>query len=152
MVIPCLCSFLLTVPSSAFSELPINKKRTRTLFRKESGSSTNCLVDGTGLEPVTSCTSSRCSTSWANRPYSVASWRLWYDTMTFSKKQYFFRKNSDFLFWAPKKGAKKPRRRPKSGQRRGENRENYSFASGKPSSFEVQWGQRTALIEISLWQ
>ena len=63
MVIPCLCSFLLTVPSSAFSELPVNKKRTRTLFRKESGSSTNCMVDGTGLEPVTSCTSSRCSTS-----------------------------------------------------------------------------------------
>ena len=63
MVIPCLCSFLLTVPSSAFSEPPVNKKRTRTLFYKESGSSTNCLVDGTGLEPVTSCTSSRCSTS-----------------------------------------------------------------------------------------
>ena len=42
---------------------PVNKKRTRTLFRKESGSSTNCMVDGTGLEPVTSCTSSRCSTS-----------------------------------------------------------------------------------------
>ena len=63
MVIPCLCSFLLTVPSSAFSELPVNKKRTRTLFRKESGSSTNCMVDGTGLEPVISCTSSRCSTS-----------------------------------------------------------------------------------------
>ena len=38
MVIPCLCSFLLTVPSSAFSELPVNKKYTRTLFRKESGS------------------------------------------------------------------------------------------------------------------
>ena len=36
---------------------------TRTLSRKESGSSTNCMVDGTGLEPVTSCTSSRCSTS-----------------------------------------------------------------------------------------
>ena len=63
MVIPCLCLFLLTVPSSAFSELPVNKKRTRTLFHKESGSSTNCMVDGTGLEPVTSCTSSRCSTS-----------------------------------------------------------------------------------------
>ena len=25
------------------------------------------MVRGTGLEPVTSCTSSRCSTSWANR-------------------------------------------------------------------------------------
>ena len=48
MVIPCLCSF--TVPSNAFSELPVNKKRTRTLFRKESGSGTSCLVDGTGLE------------------------------------------------------------------------------------------------------
>ena len=45
MVIPCLCLFLLTVPSSAFSELPVNKKRTRTLFRKESGSSTNCMVE-----------------------------------------------------------------------------------------------------------
>ena len=47
-MIPCLCSF--TVPSSPFSEPPANKKRTRTLFRKESGSSTNCMVDGTGLE------------------------------------------------------------------------------------------------------
>ena len=36
MVIPCLCSF--TVPSSPFAEPPVNKKRTRTLFRKESGS------------------------------------------------------------------------------------------------------------------
>ena len=33
------------VPSSPSAELPINKKRTRTLFRKESGSSTNCMVD-----------------------------------------------------------------------------------------------------------
>ena len=49
MVIPCLCSF--TVPSSPSSEPPANKKRTRTLSRKESGSSTNCMVDGTGLEP-----------------------------------------------------------------------------------------------------
>ena len=48
IVIPCLCSF--TVPSSPSAEPPINKKRTRTLFRKESGSSTNCMVDGTGLE------------------------------------------------------------------------------------------------------
>ena len=61
IVIPCLCLFI--VPSSPSSEPPINKKRTRTLFHKESGSSTNCMVDGTGLEPVTSCTSSRCSTS-----------------------------------------------------------------------------------------
>ena len=51
MVIPCLCLFLLTVPSSAFSELPVNKKRTRTLFRKESGSSTNCMVGHEGFEP-----------------------------------------------------------------------------------------------------
>ena len=69
IVIPCLCSFNALCSPSA--ELPINKKRTRTLFHKESGSSTNCMVDGTGLEPVTSCTSSRCSTSWANRPYSA---------------------------------------------------------------------------------
>ena len=27
-----------------------------------------------------------------------------------------------------------------------------AFISGKPSSLEVQWGQRTALMEISLWQ
>ena len=48
IVIPCLCSF--TVPSSPSAEPLINKKRTRTLFRKEPGSSTNCMVDGTGLE------------------------------------------------------------------------------------------------------
>ena len=48
IVIPCLCSF--TVPSSPSAEPPINKKRTQTLFHKESGSSTNCMVDGTGLE------------------------------------------------------------------------------------------------------
>ena len=47
-MIPCLCSF--TVPSSPSAEPPINKKRTRTLSRKESGSSTNCMVGGTGLE------------------------------------------------------------------------------------------------------
>ena len=45
MVIPCLCSF--TVPSSPSAEPPINKKRTRTLSRKESGSSTNCMVGDT---------------------------------------------------------------------------------------------------------
>lgn len=50
IVIPCLCSF--TVPSSPSAELPINKKRTQTLFHKESGSSTNCMVDSTGLEPL----------------------------------------------------------------------------------------------------
>ena len=48
IVIPCLCSF--TVPSSPFSEPPANKKRTRTLSHRELGSSTNCMVDGTGLE------------------------------------------------------------------------------------------------------
>ena len=62
-MIPCLYSFLLTVLRTLAVGLPVNKKRTRTLFHKESGSSTNCMVDGTGLEPVTSCTSSRCSTS-----------------------------------------------------------------------------------------
>ena len=82
MVIPCLCLFVAL--SSLFSELvgakPLHlltqtvlllvqtqtsdkQKSTRTLFRKELGSGTNCMVDGTGLEPVTSCTSSRCSTS-----------------------------------------------------------------------------------------
>ena len=68
MVIPCLCSFPFTALHTLAAEPPVNKKRTRTLSYRESGSSTNCMVDGTGLEPVTSCTSSRCSTSWANRP------------------------------------------------------------------------------------
>ena len=36
MMIPCLCSF--TVLRTLAAELPVNKKRTRTLFRKESGS------------------------------------------------------------------------------------------------------------------
>ena len=49
IVIPCLCSF--TVPSSPSAELPINKKRTQTLFYKESGSSTNCMVEHQGVEP-----------------------------------------------------------------------------------------------------
>ena len=31
-------------------------------------------------------------------------------------------------------------------------RKDQSLISGKPSSLEVQWGQRTALMEISLWQ
>ena len=82
MVIPCLCLFVAL--SSLFSELvgakPLHlltqtvlllvqtqtsdkQKSTRTLFHKESGSGMNCMVDGTGLEPVTSCKSSRCSTS-----------------------------------------------------------------------------------------
>ena len=50
MMIPCLYSFSLTALRTPSAELPVNKKRTRTLFRKESGSSTNCMVDGTGLE------------------------------------------------------------------------------------------------------
>ena len=49
IVIPCLCSF--TVPSSPSAEPPINKKHTRTLFRKKSGSSTNCMVGHEGFEP-----------------------------------------------------------------------------------------------------
>ena len=51
MVIPCLSSFLLTVLRTPAVELPVNKKRTRTLFRKESGSSTNCMVGHEGFEP-----------------------------------------------------------------------------------------------------
>ena len=45
MMISCLYSFLLTVLHTPSAEPPINKKRTRTLFRKESGSSTNCMVE-----------------------------------------------------------------------------------------------------------
>ena len=41
MMIPCLYSFLLTVLRTLAAELPVNKKRTRTLFHKELGSSTN---------------------------------------------------------------------------------------------------------------
>ena len=59
IVIPCLCSF--TVPSSPSAKPPINKKRTRTLFRKESGSSTNCMVELTGVEPVSEKKSVRVS-------------------------------------------------------------------------------------------
>ena len=55
MVIPCLYSFLLTVLHTPSAESLVNKKRTRTLFHKESGSSTNCMVEITGIEPVTSC-------------------------------------------------------------------------------------------------
>ena len=52
MVIPCLYSFLLTVLHTPSAEPLVNKKRTRTLFHKESGSSTNCMVELTGVEPV----------------------------------------------------------------------------------------------------
>ena len=48
MMIPCPCSF--TAPRTLAAEPLVNKKRTQTLSRKESGSSTNCMVDGTGLE------------------------------------------------------------------------------------------------------
>ena len=51
MVIPCLSSFLLTVLRTPAVELPVNKKRTRTLSHRESGSSTNCLVEHQGVEP-----------------------------------------------------------------------------------------------------
>ena len=52
IVIPCLCSFNALCSPSA--EFPINKKRTRTLAHRELGSSTNCLVDLEGFEPLTS--------------------------------------------------------------------------------------------------
>ena len=45
MMIPCLYSFSLTALRTPSAELPVNKKRTRTLSRKESGSGTNCLVE-----------------------------------------------------------------------------------------------------------
>ena len=51
MVIPCLYSFLLTVLRTLAAEPPINKKRTRTLSRKESGSSTNCMVERSNPNP-----------------------------------------------------------------------------------------------------
>ena len=49
IVIPCLCSFNALCSPSA--ELPINKKRTRTLFHKELGSSTNCMVERSNPNP-----------------------------------------------------------------------------------------------------
>ena len=51
MVIPCLYLLLLTVLRTPSAELHVNKKRTRTLFHKESGSSTNCMVGHEGFEP-----------------------------------------------------------------------------------------------------
>lgn len=44
MMISCLYSFLLTVLHTPSAEPLVNKKRTRTLFHKESGSGTNCMV------------------------------------------------------------------------------------------------------------
>ena len=52
MMIPCLYSFSLTALRTPSAELPVNKKRTRTLSRKESGSSTNCMVEMVGFEPT----------------------------------------------------------------------------------------------------
>ena len=57
MVIPCLCLF--TALRTLAAEPPVNKKRTRTLFRKESGSSTNCMVENTGIEPENKVTAVR---------------------------------------------------------------------------------------------
>ena len=59
IVIPCLCSFNALCSPSA--ELPINKKRTQTLSHRESGSSTNCMVELTGVEPVSEKKSVRVS-------------------------------------------------------------------------------------------
>ncbi len=44
-VMPCLYLLLFTVLRTLAAGLPANKKRTRTLFHKESGSSTNCMVE-----------------------------------------------------------------------------------------------------------
>ena len=44
-VIPCLYLLLFTVLRTLAVGLPVNKKRTRTLSRKELGSSTNCMVE-----------------------------------------------------------------------------------------------------------
>ena len=52
MVIPCLCSFPFTALHTLAAEPPVNKKRTRTLSYRESGSSTNCMVGQAGLEPA----------------------------------------------------------------------------------------------------
>ena len=51
MVIPCLYLLLLTVLRTLAAGPPVNKKRTRTLSHKESGSSTNCMVEHQGVEP-----------------------------------------------------------------------------------------------------
>lgn len=43
-VIPCLYLLLFTVLRTLAVGLPVNKKRTRTLSHRESGSGTNCMV------------------------------------------------------------------------------------------------------------
>ena len=53
MVIPCLCSF--TALRTLAAEPPVNKKRTRTLFHKESGSGTNCFGGGWGTRTLDLC-------------------------------------------------------------------------------------------------
>ena len=63
MVIPCLCSF--TVLLLAQTQTSDKQKRTRTLFRKESGSSTNCMVGGTGLEQGGGTKCRKQSAQWA---------------------------------------------------------------------------------------
>ena len=45
------------------------------------------LVDGKELESLTPCTSSRCSTSWANRPYRRLYQRLCYYNIILGKMQ-----------------------------------------------------------------
>ena len=44
-VILCLYLLLFTVLRTLAAGLPVNKKRTRTLSHKESGSGTNCMVE-----------------------------------------------------------------------------------------------------------
>ena len=89
MVIPCLCSFtvpsspsaelvgarplhlltqtvlLLKHPTGVFvavanAKPPINKKRTRTLSHREPGSSTNCLVERSGIRFAATQQGIRC--------------------------------------------------------------------------------------------
>ena len=69
IVIPCLCSFNALCSPSA--EFPINKKRTRTLSHRELGSSTNCLVEHRGFEPLTSTLRTLRATNCANAPYHL---------------------------------------------------------------------------------
>ena len=44
-VIPCLYLLLFTVLRTLAVGLPVNKKRTRALSHRESGSGTNCMVE-----------------------------------------------------------------------------------------------------------
>ena len=81
IVIPCLCSFNALCSPSA--ELPINKKRTRTLSRKESGSSTNCMVEqfitlgmSTSTQEMRMSLNIRCSSS------QRTAWRMQAAVMT----------------------------------------------------------------------